>query len=121
MRISDWSSDVCSSDLFVPAAATQAKAGRRNLLDQLRLAAFRTDGFRRIGNLVQDFAVGATGRAVVVVNGHHIPRKLWSPYGAAARILKNRAAAVQHYRFRCDPAAARATADRKSTRLNSSH
>src|SRR3546814_442452 len=79
---------------------------RRNLLDQLRLAAFRTDGFRRIGNLVQDFAVGATGRAVVVVNGHHIPRKLWSPYGAAARILKNRAAAVQHYRFRCDPAAA---------------
>src|SRR3546814_9560621 len=77
MRISDWSSDVCSSDLFVPAAATQAKAGRRNLLDQLRLAAFRTDGFRRIGNLVQDFAVGATGRAVVVVNGHHIPRKLW--------------------------------------------
>src|SRR3546814_8643095 len=93
MRISDWSSDVCSSDLFVPAAATQAKAGRRNLLDQLRLAAFRTDGFRRIGNLVQDFAVGATGRAVVVVNGHHIPRKLWSPYGAAARILKNRAAA----------------------------
>src|SRR3546814_1206146 len=43
MRISDWSSDVCSSDLFVPiesaAQEDEAMANARRLFDELRRGA----------------------------------------------------------------------------------
>src|SRR3546814_14564754 len=60
MRISDWSSDVCSSDLhrrFLPG------------IEQARLDAGRTGAFGAWRQLLEPRAVGVAGEDVGVVSG----------------------------------------------------
>src|SRR3546814_1493952 len=63
MRISDWSSDVCSSDLFVaaaPAAATWLACDRATALKFLRPKKFNID---RAFEVVEGYVVRKIGRA----------------------------------------------------------
>src|SRR3546814_19145915 len=58
MRISDWSSDVCSSDLFTPAVATAV----RDLRPDFRALSVRVHGAR---NMVEEPAAAAMLKAAV--------------------------------------------------------
>src|SRR3546814_10758474 len=60
MRISDWSSDVCSSDLALVAAEAAARQVARRYQARARRAAGHGDGVRRRGVVVVDdeFAAG---------------------------------------------------------------
>src|SRR3546814_5547945 len=97
MRISDWSSDVCSSDLIEGLAGGSAVGGEADLLD-LRL------GFAQLG-----IAVALQRGAAVVVADGAVQRAL-----ALLQLADDRLQLVERL-FE------RHRADRKSTRLNSSH
>src|SRR3546814_5762765 len=100
MRISDWSSDVCSSDLHILAAEARVHAAR------LEIAAVRA----------------ARNLAVAV-----LPRQPDFEVIGLARGEAHVAAAEQHFpvgqfeRLEDCFGGARLALDRKSTRLNSSH
>src|SRR3546814_4510043 len=105
MRISDWSSDVCSSDLaaLAGAAGSVLEADPRRPPDRLAAAA------------VADL-VGAVdrrrGRAAVVDAGGVLAGRVADAFGR----LRD-----QRLRRPLARPAGRAHEDRKSTRLNSSH
>src|SRR3546814_8441668 len=130
MRISDWSSDVCSSDLlpsatapsFVPFADTRG-GGRlvppslsgvierhRHLPAAVGMAAVVAHAAERRGE------VASVGAVVLAGEGHRVPgilsaerqRQIALPYRVLQRVGYERLA------FEVQP-------DRKSTRLNSSH
>src|SRR3546814_10363726 len=105
MRISDWSSDVCSSDLLAEFLGRAEAAGRNGGGDLLELGL-------QFGALL--LALGADGAlepvgqetaGQQVVDGHAGLRHLARHAGDEA--MQARARTVGH--------------DRKSTRLNSSH
>src|SRR3546814_9808690 len=93
MRISDWSSDVCSSDLSVrrSAAPIAAAGGARSA----KRPGGKEDGGRGSGAAARS-GQGAGGKRCVP----EIQSQLWRDHAAGP---------------------ARADRDRKSTRLNSSH
>src|SRR3546814_6503084 len=105
MRISDWSSDVCSSDLRMALHVTTAErawAGRDAWVNMLRatVATFAA-------------AVGGADSLTVLPYTH----ALGLPDGFARRIARNTQLVLKeesHLARVVDP-------DRKSTRLNSSH
>src|SRR3546814_2791406 len=101
MRISDWSSDVCSSDL----AAAEAGSGRRcRQVEELAQLALGPDEVRQ-GVAVEDFQEGLQGLA---------DRR--SEDAAPVQAATGRAGAEAF-----DDAEIGLGPDRKSTRLNSSH
>src|SRR3546814_8784684 len=104
MRISDWSSDVCSSDLAAPQAAGEgprqrvdASAGRR---DGGILAPWRDDGNHALARLVEGKNGAAAARPQALGIARHAQQD--------AIQLEALGQGLQH-------------PDRKSTRLNSSH
>src|SRR3546814_6681274 len=103
MRISDWSSDVCSSDLDGGAALRIAR--------QQRLVLF--------GEVEQDRAAFEQADIAVAQHGHLAPRlvaiMLRRAIDRADQML-----GIVDLHFLARPARAQ-VADRKSTRLNSSH
>src|SRR3546814_6262620 len=118
MRISDWSSDVCSSDLF----------GELARLDVIDPVAFSFG----VGEQVQEVPVGHAAL--------HIERCLFCKFrcqrsktfesgggpgegdgGAKGNIIGNRLSQVRLYLTAAERAQGLECADRKSTRLNSSH
>src|SRR3546814_1376955 len=101
MRISDWSSDVCSSDLA--AFLALQSIGEARILDAENHAMFGVDPFGEGHDHVHQHlvAIGDDERAVhAVVPSDGWPSSLWA---AAASV------------------AGGTCTDRKSTRLNSSH
>src|SRR3546814_2433654 len=109
MRISDWSSDVCSSDLVVEA----------HQLAEVGLHVLRGIELLPLARRDPQLAVAAEQQAVAVVAaaadlGHLAPDHLQAFERAAAAV-------VQRQRAARDRAAAGVAVDRKSTRLNSSH
>src|SRR3546814_5735473 len=102
MRISDWSSDVCSSDLAA-ARVMQAYAGMATAMD------------REIGRLVAHLkATGQYDNTVFVFLSDNGPEPT-DPYNR----LRNRIFLNIEYDTSFDNIGRRK--DRKSTRLNSSH
>src|SRR3546814_10164243 len=98
MRISDWSSDVCSSDLFDRIAAAEQPETRASLRLDAKIIAHRPHFAGRSPPFAMD-ALGSVARDDAI--GSSAPRK------AARRMVgKQRDDARQ---------------DRKSTRLKSSH
>src|SRR3546814_5958522 len=98
MRISDWSSDVCSSDLFLAAVGLCAAAGLAGIASV-------------------PAALGMAACWAAVISGAGIAARRWGngrDLGAADRITLARAFVTSL------SAAAAVVADRKSTRLNSS-
>jgi hypothetical protein len=57
---------------FVPAAAFQTEAGRRNFFDQLGFAARRAMNQRLVAELLQGFVFMPAGLALIFVNWHGI-------------------------------------------------
>src|SRR3546814_2250752 len=109
MRISDWSSDVCSSDLFILA--------RAGLLDgyQICVSWFHIGEFKdefpslraessRMFVIDRDRLTCAGGTSVVHMASHLIEK-----HCGRAQALKSLRIMIEHQ------------SDRKSTRLNSSH
>src|SRR3546814_2119258 len=108
MRISDWSSDVCSSDLFDSHALNAAEG--LDPVDPAYAHVLRVSAL--LGAL--PVAVAATALDLLVV------REIGGPYGlltvlawllGAIAVVTFPARRVQRWGFK----------DRKSTRLNSSH
>src|SRR3546814_3934336 len=104
MRISDWSSDVCSSDLFLDEG-------------DVVLA-----GFDATQHMVTNFDIRVDGdtaicRAHFRAN-HWIESRVWTVWGNYRQqlIRAEKGWKIKHHQ--CRPLAQR---DRKSTRLNSSH
>src|SRR3546814_5166438 len=109
MRMSDWSSDVCSSDLFYRIAGASHLAGG-NIIDA-RIHTTR-DGVAIDNFLVQDPLGGA----------FHSPDQLTRIRKAIEDSLANRHRMITKLEARPLPRTrAEAFRDRKSTRLNSSH
>src|SRR3546814_3782811 len=101
MRISDWSSDVCSSDL----GGRRLDLGQpRAALADMAVAALRQAGDEQVARLLR-----ARCRGVAVGTGRFLVRVMVEP------------ALAQETRRLMHCLALPALADRKSTRLNSSH
>src|SRR3546814_3658701 len=104
MRISDWSSDVCSSDLVVELAGNEYRFGR------LQCAFGRRKEFVRAGRYagteISAGQIGVTGRKYWRLD----KRCIDDGAGGKVRFAHG---GLRIQSFRC--------VDRKSTRLNSSH
>src|SRR3546814_5589237 len=115
MRISDWSSDVCSSDLPVPMPPSVSSPVARATVPRDRAA---TDGTLPIDSarVVDDeSALHWDWRCDVLVVG-------FGAAGASAAIAAHESGAKTLIVERFDGGGATArSGDRKSTRLNSSH
>src|SRR3546814_6337360 len=112
MRISDWSSDVCSSDLPVPEVAPHQDTGRLQPVDRLCPAVVEVAGLvaaDRAGEKRQPAERGAAGQLRHDVR--EAPRSAWE---GAVLVHLTRAGDG-------DPRMLPHEGDRKSTRLNSSH
>src|SRR3546814_6097568 len=115
MRISDWSSDVCSSDLSRPAATAAWRAGWRCALGS-------PCGCRDGVGSTNEWFVRAARLSHVAEQGHErlADRQrlgpLLEPDRAAAAVV----ACDRHDRLEVDDGRAVHLLDRKSTRLNSS-
>src|SRR3546814_1976173 len=136
MRISDWSSDVCSSDLGSAASSPDALAARLNkiekLLEQQRnaldaLSANPASPVSSAGSAdeSQVNALAAAVRANQEMN-ERLPSVVMRQVDARlARVERSAPRAVARpYRKAGTPSpkpSAKPAADRKSTRLNSSH
>src|SRR3546814_6768080 len=107
MRISDWSSDVCSSDLdyrvFVPVTIDRQFRTARNLTSALT---GQKHQIKPVGNLVN-----------AIFNGD--ARHVRTPNSPIRERKAGNSPALQSQFSQSDSAAA--DQDRKSTRLNSSH
>src|SRR3546814_9197666 len=136
MRISDWSSDVCSSDLFL---LTSPAIGDRKIARLLRLAARCAEVMVVVDDADNARALGAADRAAGRDLGVFIDADIGqqrtgvldaeSALALAGTIaaeprhiftgLQGSAGQVQHIMDFAERR--RASQDRKSTRLNSSH
>src|SRR3546814_6860737 len=117
MRISDWSSDVCSSDLY-----SRVDVGNR-IARLERIAPFFAsdahDAAERLGDQIESAFVGIRACAPVAGDGainqawvdfgNIFPPQAQTVHGALAIVFKKYITALRH------------ALDRKSTRLNSSH
>src|SRR3546814_6408846 len=107
MRISDWSSDVCSSDLAEAAAATGLPATTPVLTgihdSNANFFRYRAAGF-------DDFTLMSTGTWLITFNAAQ-PLDRLDPARDTNSTTDVAGAPVAYSRF----------IDRKSTRLNSSH
>src|SRR3546814_10707677 len=99
MRISDWSSDVCSSDLFRDAVGSATNLGKSNKFTYQMDPANRNEALREVAADIRE------GADMVMV-------KPGLPYLDILRDVKN-AFGMPTYAYQ--------VRDRKSTRLNSSH
>src|SRR3546814_1530318 len=119
MRISDWSSDVCSSDLSAQHLRSEHHLGAAVALDQLpaqRLAEAR----RRLADLLQEEV--RVCAAIDVTGGDLGVAQVVSGDGQLTAVVALAVDAVDGARLggiEDDDLAA--AGDRKSTRLNSSH
>src|SRR3546814_8875950 len=109
MRISDWSSDVCSSDLAV--LARQRAAERERQREQPWQRGLRAHGLRGVVRVEQD--VGVQVAVAGVAEGDDRQVEL-ARQRLDARDQRGKAR-HRHHHVLVD------LADRKSTRLNSSH
>src|SRR3546814_7294351 len=115
MRISDWSSDVCSSDLFGERAAGQLLAvlvesdGPGAAWDgcQQQRALLLLQGLRRQGPAFLDF--------------RHLNRPAQAPGVEIIEIVSGAGLHAADGQQGYSHSSTRASSDRKSTRLNSSH
>src|SRR3546814_1708349 len=110
MRISDWSSDVCSSDLLMATAKDAARQGDAAAFDAmvweaLRFVPIRPDIFRKAAG-AYTIAKGTAHESVI-------------PAGTIVRLLTH-SAMFDPYAYE-DPDRFNPHRDRKSTRLNSRH
>src|SRR3546814_9886303 len=105
MRISDWSSDVCSSDL----PSRLGRDGRRAVRN--RLISAMVDHALENGVSILTGVVTAIFRETVLAMGWRA-----APLGPARHHQGSSSGA-----FRVDPDPATAALDRQSTRLNSRH
>src|SRR3546814_10935211 len=81
MRISDWSSDVCSSDLPAPGIRAGALAGDGHVVALVAFplqAVDEQDGLRR--RAVKQHDVGRSAERRVGKGGVSTCRSRWSPY-----------------------------------------
>src|SRR3546814_1346802 len=115
MRISDWSSDVCSSDLF-------RLGGARFQLPPLRE---RSDRLALINRILEEESalcggmVQLSGAALECLLGYHWPgniRQLRHVLRYACAVSEASVIQLSHL-----PESLHSAQDRKSTRLNSSH
>src|SRR3546814_9701009 len=114
MRISDWSSDVCSSDLFGEAEDLGERPGGGVGFEPFDRA--RAEDQHAVTALAAEHFLPAEGRNVDLV-----PRQVISEH-RAGRIGEAKAGAVVGDPVAIgDANAAGGAVDRKSTRLNSSH
>src|SRR3546814_4607818 len=103
MRISDWSSDVCSSDLFAILARVRRRRGA--LHNQLAMSDNREESF----SLLED---------IIVADSQLVPKNVAvTPGVRVAHLSCSEFLAGQNITV----VVLRQTKDRKSTRLNSSH
>src|SRR3546814_4653474 len=116
MRISDWSSDVCSSDLLDLVAQVDAHLGveRGQRLVEQQQARRGGDGAGERDALLLAARELRRVLAALIVEADEVEQ-----LGDAAGDLGARAAAV--FESEGDVALDRQVGDRKSTRLNSSH
>src|SRR3546814_8566633 len=113
MRISDWSSDVCSSDLFYPLYGADVRIfGQEN---------WNVFELRRLLGIVSstmqlDFDAEPPLEVLdCVVSGFFASRGLWAHQHVTQEMVDVSRAALE------EVGASRLIGDRKSTRLNSSH
>src|SRR3546814_1362711 len=107
MRISDWSSDVCSSDLFITRDAVGVGLPARKLfVDDLDLGKTLGADRRHFDWLAVDLVAGADADHVEIIEHVELGHAQ-----AGDAVVEDRAPRGN----RIEPA------DRKSTRLNSSH
>src|SRR3546814_5957338 len=106
MRISDWISDVCSSDLAAFKALRKANALRRRQLGWDAAAARR-----KVGALLAAFAQPLAGAPQATL-GEQMVFVVSMPQGGTDAVAQVLATHAQ---------AGHVEKDRKSTRLNSSH
>src|SRR3546814_5041147 len=120
MRISDWSSDVCSSDLFTPTmdAAAREKAVQpyRERLE-FELGVIQEMGFAGYFLIVADFIKWAKGQDIPVGSGRGSGAGSVVAWALTITDLDPLRFALLFERF-LNPE--RVSIDRKSTRLNSS-
>src|SRR3546814_1295077 len=105
MRISDWSSDVCSSDLF----------GLRDDMSDTLVIAISQSGTTTDTNRTVDLVRGRGSKVLAIVNrrGSDLTDKADGvPYTSDGRDVEMSVASTKAFY---------AQIDRKSTRLNSSH
>src|SRR3546814_4038051 len=100
MRISDWSSDVCSSDLFALRTKAQRHRGLGDDVGAVPVAAL-ADRVDRVAGGANQLADGAV---------RHFGMVLQNPGDAVGLVLAL-----------ADRGVARAAGDRKNTRLDDSH
>src|SRR3546814_6629874 len=121
MRISDWSSDVCSSDL--PSAKTYRQAVTQIVIADVSMSldnvlAVAGAAHENMGILVAGLALSVIMMGVAAnVVANLLQRFQWIAYVGLAIIVY--VALVMIYQGSIEVMAA--TGDRKSTRLNSSH
>src|SRR3546814_6348770 len=110
MRISDWSSDVCSSDLLAPF-------GRRRAVVDLSISAVE-DGVGGAGKMPGPAGLGSALRGAGVGGDEQIGDAVTVVgQGLAAQALDDDKVAC----LATQPPEVRGKGDRKSTRLNSRH
>src|SRR3546814_7084317 len=112
MRISDWSSDVCSSDLVAPQVFQLGGIFRRD--DEAELVTVLAATFLEGGQ------VGVVGGRAVRLPRLAVAADAFALDVAQVRDGRTRAGLLEIHQPHLDGGAARGR-DRKSTRLNSSH
>src|SRR3546814_6506217 len=124
MRISDWSSDVCSSDLLEHQKVALERAGQA--LDQLRAGASRdlASAMQRDPALLREAAAGRSGPMIEAMAQEARVRA--DPHLRADRFVERwqQLSQDRDRLYRAGDMTGREKAgkeDRKSTRLNSSH
>src|SRR3546814_6573767 len=111
MRISDWSSDVCSSDLRLPETMDSALEEKSGYMKRSSIVAFaEAAGFKLAG----ESDVNANPR-----DTHNYPGGVWTLPPTLARKDEDRD--IYLAIGESDRMTLKFVKDRKSTRLNSSH
>src|SRR3546814_4265833 len=113
MRISDWSSDVCSSDLPSMASIIDVGGGASTLVDDLL-----ANGYRNLTVLDLSAAALATAKTRLGSNAASVR---WLEANVIEAALPERSFDVWHDRAVFHFLTSEEDRDRKSTRLNSSH
>src|SRR3546814_3457409 len=123
MRISDWSSDVCSSDLRAERAERLRKDREGQVETQFDSLQIRTGAIERGPKF--EFAIDVGAVHDRVVNGRarsqERGRQAARGKGAVARAAQREAHDILREQRDRGERAGREIPDRKSTRLNSSH
>src|SRR3546814_2330900 len=124
MRISDWSSDVCSSDLYVIVEAIDgrshyAEIGKGEAVSPIPKDAIvqiepRNSGVRPADRTIAEVAAANGGRYTIDAHLRHDPT-------ASERFAETHVRRLEAMRRVARSVEREPNGDRKSTRLNSSH